>query len=91
MRKEKDSLGEVEVPADRLWGAQTQRSLQNFPIGTEKMPLEVIHAFAVVKKASASVNYKLDRLPKDKADAILYSLFLSYLFYSGNGILPVSK
>lgn len=50
-RIEKDTLGEMKVPADRLWGAQTQRSKENFPIGQEKMPIEVIRAFAILKKA----------------------------------------
>ena len=48
-RIEHDSMGEVQVPADRYWGAQTQRSFQNFPIGTEKIPMEVIRAFAILK------------------------------------------
>ena len=52
-RIERDTLGEIKVPIDKLWAAQTQRSLQNFRIGTEKMPWEVIHAFAILKKASA--------------------------------------
>ena len=56
-RTESDSLGNVQVPNDKLWGAQTQRSLQNFEIGTEKIPIEVIHAFAVLKKAAAIVNF----------------------------------
>ena len=58
-RKEKDSLGIVEVPADKYWGAQTQRSLQNFRIGKEKMPEEIIDAFAVLKKASAIINERM--------------------------------
>ncbi len=55
-RTEKDSMGEVKVPADRRWGAQTQRSLENFPIGEEKMPLSMIRAMALIKKAAARVN-----------------------------------
>ena len=58
-RKEHDSMGEVLVPADRYWGAQTQRSLENFPIGTEKMPTEIIRAFGYLKKAAALVNAEL--------------------------------
>jgi fumarate hydratase class II len=58
-RKEKDSLGIVEVPADKYWGAQTQRSLQNFRIGKEKMPDEIIHAFAILKKAAAIINEQM--------------------------------
>ena len=58
-RIEHDSMGEVQVPADRYWGAQTQRSFQNFPIGTEKIPMEVIRAFAILKKAAAIANNRL--------------------------------
>lgn len=71
MRKESDSLGEVAVPKDRYYGAQTQRSLENFRIGTEKMPIEVIHALAYVKKAAAIVNAELGILPKEKRDLIV--------------------
>ena len=52
-RMERDSMGEMEVPADRYWGAQTQRSYQNFQIGTEKMPEEIVRAFGILKKAAA--------------------------------------
>ncbi|WP_010269222.1 class II fumarate hydratase [Paenibacillus senegalensis] len=69
-RIEKDTMGEIKVPADRLWGAQTQRSSENFKIGTEKMPIEVVRAFAVLKKAAALANHKLGKLDKDKAEAI---------------------
>lgn len=58
-RTETDSMGSVQVPADRYWGAQTQRSLENFPIGEERMPQEVIHAFGVLKKACAQANMAL--------------------------------
>jgi fumarate hydratase, class II len=58
-RKEKDSLGLIDVPADKYWGAQTQRSLENFRIGEEKMPQEVIRAFAILKKAAAIVNCEM--------------------------------
>ena len=61
-RIEQDSMGQMQVPADRLWGAQTQRSYENFKIGTEKMPLEIIRAFAVLKKAAAQANHSLGRL-----------------------------
>jgi fumarate hydratase class II len=66
VRVEKDTLGEVEVPADRYWGAQTQRSLQNFKIGgeTEKMPIPLIKAFGILKKAAAVVNQKHGLEPK---------------------------
>ncbi|MBO4452549.1 MAG: class II fumarate hydratase [Clostridia bacterium] len=59
IRMERDSLGAVEVPSDRLWGAQTERSRRNFPIGSEKMPDEIIKAFAMLKKASARANRAL--------------------------------
>ena len=55
-RIETDSLGRVDVPADKLWGAQTQRSLQNFKIGTEHMPQPLIRALGIVKRAAAEVN-----------------------------------
>ena len=58
-RLEHDTMGEVRVPADRYWGAQTQRSYENFRIGTEKIPPEVIRAFAVVKLAAARANAQL--------------------------------
>ncbi len=69
-RIEKDTLGEVQVPADRYWGAQTQRSLENFPIGDEIMPIEIIKAFAVLKKSAALVNAELAGLEPDKARVI---------------------
>ena len=69
-RIEKDTMGEVNVPADRYWGAQTQRSKQNFRIGGQRMPIEVIHAFAVLKKAAALTNHECGVLPEDKADVI---------------------
>lgn len=69
-RVEKDSMGEIHVPADKYWAAQTQRSLENFRIGTEKMPIEVIRAFAVMKKAAAAANHKLGKLSSEKCQAI---------------------
>jgi len=69
-RIEKDTLGEVRVAADRYWGAQTQRSLENFKIGGQRMPVEVIRAFAVLKKAAAITNAELTDFPRDKADII---------------------
>ena len=69
-RIEHDSMGEVQVPADRYWGAQTQRSFQNFPIGTEKIPMEVILAFAILKKAAAIANNRLGKLD-DKRLALI--------------------
>ena len=70
-RVEIDSLGQVEVPADKYYGAQTQRSIHNFPIGDEKMPREVIHALAIVKKAAATVNTELGLLSPEKRDLII--------------------
>lgn len=70
IRIEYDTMGPMEVPGDKYWGAQTQRSLQNFRIGTELMPKEVIIAFAVLKKGAAIVNHKLGILPGDLAKAI---------------------
>ncbi len=70
MRREFDSLGEVEVPADRYWGAQTQRSLEHFNIGHDRMPKEVYHAYGYVKKAAAVVNTKAGRLPAWKGQLI---------------------
>jgi fumarate hydratase, class II len=70
-RREFDSMGYVEVPADRYWGAQTQRSLQHFSIGRDRMPKEVYHAYGVVKKACALVNQAAGRLPAWKAEAII--------------------
>ena len=69
-RIEHDTMGEVLVPANRCWGAQTQRSHENFPIGTEKIPQEIIHAFAVLKKAAALANCKLGNLDARRANAI---------------------
>jgi fumarate hydratase class II len=65
-RVETDTMGEIQVPADRLWGAQTQRSLENFKIGADRMPIELIHALATVKRASAQVNLDLGKF-KDAA------------------------
>src|SRR5882757_1937779 len=70
-RIERDTFGEICVPADRLWGAQTQRSLENFRISGERMPPELIHALARVKRACAAVNCELGELPADKANAIV--------------------
>ncbi len=70
-RTEKDSFGPIEVPAERLWGAQTQRSLEHFHISSERMPPELVDALAQVKRAAAAVNRSLGLLPADKADAIM--------------------
>src|SRR5258706_13814470 len=69
-RIEHDTLGEICVPADRLWGAQTQRSLENFRISGERMPMELIRALALVKRSCARVNIDLKELPEEKAKAI---------------------
>jgi fumarate hydratase, class II len=70
-RDETDSMGSVEVPADRYWGAQTQRSLHHFAIGDDRMPVDIVRAFGALKKASALVNRELGRLPAEKADLIV--------------------
>ncbi|RXJ66434.1 fumarate hydratase, class II [Halarcobacter ebronensis] len=69
-RVEKDTMGEIKVSNNKYWGAQTQRSLENFPIGNEKMPVEIIKGFAYLKKACAVVNNKLNRLDDIKCEAI---------------------
>ena len=73
-RIEHDSMGEIRVPADKYWGAQTQRSIQNFPIGVglETMPAEIIRAFGILKKAAALANHSLrpEKMTKEKADAL---------------------
>jgi fumarate hydratase class II len=70
VRIERDTFGDIEVPADRLWGAQTQRSLHHFAISTERMPAELIRALALVKRSAARVNRALGTLDATKADAI---------------------
>ncbi|MBE6547214.1 MAG: class II fumarate hydratase [Ruminococcaceae bacterium] len=71
-RIEQDSMGEIRVPADRLWGAQTQRSLEHFQIGGEVMPWEIVHAFGILKKAAAQANHVLrpDRMTEEKRRAV---------------------
>src|SRR6516164_5244626 len=69
-RIESDSMGEVAVPAAHYWGAQTQRSLQNFRIGGERMPLPLIHALGLIKRAAAEVNRDLGSVDAKLADAI---------------------
>ncbi|MEO1626680.1 MAG: class II fumarate hydratase [Bacteroidota bacterium] len=69
-RKEKDSIGVVKVPAEKYWAAQTQRSKENFQIGGQQMPIEVIYAYAYLKKAAAQTNAELGVLPKSKANLI---------------------
>jgi fumarate hydratase class II len=71
MRTETDSLGEVQVPDDRYWGAQTQRAIEYFSIGTDLMPIELIHAYGILKKAAALTNRDLGLLSTDKCDLIV--------------------
>lgn len=96
LRKETDSLGEVEVPADRLWGAQTQRSLEHFSIGKDLMPREMIHAYAILKKAAANANCaggrldgKLRELIVQVCDEILagrhHDMFPLHVWMTGSG------
>nr|HMN70199.1 class II fumarate hydratase [Bdellovibrionales bacterium] len=70
-RTEKDSMGEIQVPAERLWGAQTQRSIENFKIGGDRFPREMIRALGILKKSAARANHKLGTLAEDKAAAIM--------------------
>ncbi|WP_407969020.1 class II fumarate hydratase [Bacillus altitudinis] len=69
-RIEKDTMGEIKVPQDKFWGAQTQRSKENFKIGSEKMPKEVVNAFAILKRSTAISNERLGNLESEKAEAI---------------------
>src|ERR1700691_3731349 len=71
IRKETDSLGEVHVPADKLWGAQTQRSLEHFSIGSDLMPREMIGAYAILKRSAATANRAGGRLDPSLADMIV--------------------
>jgi fumarate hydratase, class II len=72
MREETDSLGVVEVPADKLWGAQTQRSLEHFSIGKDLIPREMITSYAILKKAAAIANHddRMGRVPLETTDKI---------------------
>ncbi len=96
VRKETDSLGEVEVPADKLWGAQTQRSLEHFSIGTDLMPREMITAYAILKKGAANANHagkrldgKLHKLIVQACDEILagrhHDMFPLHVWMTGSG------
>jgi len=96
VRKEADSLGEIDVPADKLWGAQTQRSLQYFSIGHDLMPREMIPAYAILKKAAANANHAAKRLDGDihklivtVCDEILagkhYDMFPLHVWMTGSG------
>ena len=70
-RTESDSFGLLDIAADKLWGAQTERSLRNFRIGAERMPIEIVHALGLVKRAAAEVNRDLGSLDKKRAGAII--------------------
>ena len=70
-RRERDTMGEIDVPQDALWGAQTERSRQNFNIGTEKMPVELIEALAILKKAAAEANFRLGRLDGRRRELVV--------------------
>mgnify|MGYP003690203573 CR=1 FL=1 len=69
-RIEKDSMGEIKVESSRYWGAQTQRSLENFKIGHDRFPREIIRALGLLKKAAAQTNFELEKIDKKKADLI---------------------
>ncbi|MFK4055124.1 class II fumarate hydratase [Staphylococcus warneri] len=73
VRIEHDTFGEIEVPADKYWGAQTERSKRNFPVGKEKMPIEVVYGFAQLKRGAALANNELGKLSDAKKDAIVYA------------------
>jgi fumarate hydratase class II len=96
MRKETDSLGEVDVPADKLWGAHTQRSLEHFAIGKDLIPREMITAYAIVKKGAAHANFALKRLDQKRHDLIVrvcdeilagehYDMFPLHVWMTGSG------
>src|SRR5260370_4446628 len=98
-RHETDSMGGIDVPADRYWGAQTQRSLIHFSIGGDRMPKRVYHAYGYVKKAAALVNAAASRLPQWKAKAIVRAAddaiggkldehFPLYVWQTGSGNPP---
>src|SRR4051812_43694429 len=70
-RSESDAFGPLDIPADKLWGAQTQRSLHNFRIGTEHMPIEIVRALGLIKRAAAEVNRDLGSLDRKRAAAII--------------------
>lgn len=98
-RVESDSMGQVKVPAERLWGSQTQRSLKHFSIGDDRMPVAVYHAYGYLKKAAAIVNQNSGSLTKDKADLIVKAAdeviagklddeFPLFVWQTGSGIQP---
>ena len=69
-RIEKDSIGEILVDSDKLWGAQTQRSFENFKIGTEKMPVEIIRAITIIKRAAAVVNFSMGNMSEEISQSV---------------------
>ncbi|MFW0759525.1 class II fumarate hydratase [Staphylococcus cohnii] len=73
VRIEHDTFGEIEVPADKYWGAQTERSKRNFPVGKEQMPIEVVYGFAQLKRGAALANHELGKLSDAKKDAIVHA------------------
>ena len=73
VRIEHDTFGEIEVPGDKYWGAQTERSKRNFPVGKERMPIEVVYGFAQLKRGAALANHELGKLSDAKKDAIVYA------------------
>ncbi|AMY04454.1 class II fumarate hydratase [Staphylococcus condimenti] len=73
VRIEHDTFGEIEVPGDKFWGAQTERSKRNFPVGKERMPIEVVYGFAQLKRAAALANYDLGKLSEAKKEAIIFA------------------
>src|ERR1700739_106573 len=96
IRIETDSLGKVEVPADKLWGAQTQRSLEHFSIGHDLMPREMITAYAILKRCAAVVNHAGGRLDQQRCDLITqvcdeilagqhHDMFPLYVWMTGSG------
>ena len=95
-RIEKDTMGEMQVPADRYWAAQTQRSFQNFKIGGELMPREITHAFGILKKAAAIANFNMGKMDEKKKDTLcaacdeviagqLYDHFPLVVWQTGSG------
>ena len=70
IRIETDTMGEVRVPAEKYWGAQTQRSIENFPIGEDSIPKALVHALGIQKEAAAKANFKLGQLGKEISEAI---------------------
>ena len=86
-RIEKDTIGEVKVPADKYWGAQTERSRNNFKIGPSgSMPIEIVRAFAYLKKAAAHANHDLGVLEVEKRDLMLVSWMINFPWLFGKRV-----